>query len=209
MVKRGKRIASTRNALNLSGRDLRKFDRAQLAKVVSTIASSANKRLSRMEKAGQPVTDTIEKFSVAGKSRNELLQEFRRVKEYMQAETLSLSGQKQVARKTAQGLAGALSGGTKGKKYNDIFNEVKNTIGDKENKDTFWRAYERLKESNPIIANKQYKYKILGKQIKVMKENPGISVEELHARMKQDADAIYEAEQEQETVKDVFTFISK
>lgn len=214
MVKRSNRISniSSREALGLSAKDFKGLSRAEMAKAVSSIASAANKRISRLEKAGQPITDTVKKFSVAGKNRNELMREFRRVKDFMQAETLSLRGQKVVADKVARGLAGEFTGEGSGKKYEEKLAEIKSVLGGKEasrERDTFWRAYERLKESNPIVANKQYKYKILGEQIKVMKERPGISVEELHARMKQDADSIYEAEQEQEAVKDVFTFISK
>jgi len=208
MAKRSMRFTS-RQALALSGKDLKAYSRSEMARIVSTVASAANKRITRLEKAGQPITDTIDKFSVAGKSRNELMKEFRRVKDFMNAETLSLSGQRTVSDRTARGLAGALTGSQKGKKFNKAVKEIRDTLGERgsDANANFWRAYERLKESNPIIANKQYKYLVLTEQIKIMQENPGISAEDLQQRMEQEMDNIYtEVQEEQEETEDVFTF---
>lgn len=208
MVRRSNRFTS-REALALSGKDLKSYSRSEMARIVSTVASAANKRITRLEKAGQPITDTIDKFSVAGKSRNELMKEFRRVKDFMNAETLSLRGQRMVSDRIARGLAGALTGSQKGKKFNKAVKEIRNTLGERgtDSNTNFWRAYERLKESNPIIANKQYKYRVLTEQIKIMQENPGISAEDLQQRMEQEMDNIYtEVQEEQEEAEDVFTF---
>lgn len=208
MAKRSMRFTS-RQALALSGKDLKAYSRADMARIVSSIASAANKRITRLEKAGQPITDTVGRFSVAGKSRNELMKEFRRVKDFMNTEQLSLSGQRMVSDRTARGLAGALTGSQKGKKFNKAVKEIRNTLGERgtDSNTTFWRAYERLKESNPIIANKQYKYRVLTEQIKIMQENPGISAEDLQQRMQQEMDNIYtEVQEEQEDTEDVFTF---
>lgn len=211
LIKRSNKLSkapSSKQALGLSGKELKEFSRADMAKVVSSIASAANKRIDRLEKAGQPITDTVTRFSVAGKSRNELLKEFRRVKDFMQAETLSLRGQKITADKVSRGLASSLVGEGSGKEFKKKLKEVREVLGGTEVSDrrtTFWSAYERLKETNPIIANKQYKYKVLGEQIKIMRDNPDISVSELHARMEADISKIYETVQEEETPADVFT----
>lgn len=210
LIKRSNRLSkapTSAQALGLTSKELREFSRSDMAKIVSSIASAANKRITRLEKAGQPITDTIEKFSVAGKTRNELLKEFRRVKDFMQAERLSLRGQQIVASKTARGIAGALAGVGSGKEFKKILKEVSSamsTPGTRQN-DTFWRTYERLKETSPIIANKQYKYRVLGEQIKIMNDNPNISMDELQARMQSELDRIYEETQEEETPSDVFT----
>ena len=210
LVKRNNRLSkapTSAQALGLTSKELREFSRSDMAKIVSSIASAANKRITRLEKAGQPITDTIEKFSVAGKTRNELMKEFRRVKDFMQAERLSLRGQQIVASKTARGIAGALAGVGSGKEFKKILKEVSSamsTPGTRQN-DTFWRTYERLKETSPIIANKQYKYRVLGEQIKIMNDNPNISMDELQARMQSELDRIYEETQEEETPSDVFT----
>lgn len=210
LVKRSNRLSkapSSAQALGLTSKELREFSRADMAKIVSSIASAANKRITRMEKAGQPITDTVQKFSVAGKTRNELMKEFRRVKDFMQAETLSLRGQRIVGTKTARGIAGALAGVGSGKEFKKKLKEVSSAMGTpgSSQHDTFWRTYERLKETSPIIANKQYKYRVLGEQIKIMNNNPNISADELQARMQSELNRIYEETQEEETPTDVFT----
>ena len=210
MAKRSMRFTS-RQALGLSGKDLKAYSRSEMARIVSTVASAANKRISRLEKAGQPITDTIDKFSVAGKSRNELMKEFRRVKDFMNAEQLSLSGQSNLARKTAQGLAGAITGEGSGKTFKKEYKRIRKILGDPMENDsnysTFWGAYERLAEQNPIIRQKQYKYRVLGQQIKYMEANPNITKEELHNKMQADMDRIYaEVQEEQEETEDAFTF---
>ena len=125
----------------------------------------------------------------------------------MQAETLSLRGQKIVGAKTARGIAGALAGVDSGKEFNKKLKEVSSALGapGSSQRDTFWRTYERLKERSPIIANKQYKYRVLGEQIKIMNNNPNISTDELQTRMQGELDRIYEETQEEETPADVFT----
>ena len=216
MVRRSNDISkgqSTKKLLALSGNDLKTMDRRELAKVVSTISSAANKRIKRLEQAGQPIGDTVPRFSVAGKSRNELMKEFRRVKDFMNAEQLSLGGQSRLARRTAQGLAAAIIGEGTGKAFKKEYNRIRKLLGDPMRNDskynTFWSAYERLAEQNPIIRQKQYKYRVLGQQIKYMDENPNISKEDLQKKMQADMDSIYadvQKEEEKEEPGDVFTF---
>lgn len=216
MVRRSNDLSksqSTKKLLALSGKDLKNMDRRELAKVVSTISSAANKRIKRLEQAGQPIGDTVPRFSVAGKSRNELMKEFRRVKDFMNAEQLSLGGQSRLARRTAQGLAAAITGEGTGKEFKKEYNRIRKLLGDPMRNDskynTFWSAYERLAENNPIIRQKQYKYRVLGQQIKYMDENPNISKEDLQKKMQADMDSIYadvQKEEEKEEPGDVFTF---
>lgn len=197
---------NSKQALNLTGVDLRKMNRSELSKIVSTLASAGNKRIVRLEKAGQPITQTVRKFSVAGKTKNELMKEFTRVKNFMQSKTQSLRGQKEIARKVSRGLAersigkksDALEYGEK-TKFNNIMREYQKTLSGSyrgtKNKTTFWRAYERLKERNPIIAQKGYKYKILEKQAQIMKNAPSISTARLTDRMQKVFDEMYIEEQ--------------
>ena len=78
---------STRKLMNLS--------RSELAKITSSLASAANKRLKRIEKAGlsesshayRYVERSGGKFSVAGKSSEELILEFKRAKQFLSDET--------------------------------------------------------------------------------------------------------------------------
>ena len=69
MVRRSNDLSkgqSVKKLLSLNGSDLKTMDRSELAHVVSTMASAANKRITRLEKAGQPISDTVDRFSVAG-----------------------------------------------------------------------------------------------------------------------------------------------
>ena len=199
---------NSKQALNLTGVQLRSMTRSEVARVVSTLASAGNKRIVRLEKAGQPITQTIKKFSVAGKTKNELMKEFTRVKNFMNAESQSLSGQKNVARKVSKGLAERTFGKSEEQlergektKFRETMKGFENLLegsyrGTK-NKTTFWRAYERLKESNPIVAQKGYKYRLLEKQAQIMKSAPSISTSRLKDRMQNVFDEMYLAEQEQ------------
>lgn len=193
---------NSKQALNLTGVDLRKMTRSELSKIVSTLASAGNKRIVRLEKAGQPITQAVRKFSVAGKTKNELMKEFTRVKNFMNAKTQSLSGQREIAREVSRGLAertlgkksDALERGEK-TKFKKIMREYDQMLSGSyrgtNNKTTFWRAYERLKERNPIIAQKGYKYKILEKQAQIMRNAPSISTARLTDRMQKVFDEMY------------------
>lgn len=197
---------NSKQALNLTGVDLRKMNRSELSKIVSTLASAGNKRIVRLEKAGQPITQAVRKFSVAGKTKNELMKEFTRVKNFMNAKTQSLSGQRQIARDVSRGLAERTIGKKVNKleygektKFKKIIREYDQMLSGSyrgtNNKTTFWRAYERLKERNPIIAQKGYKYKILEKQAQIMKNAPSISTARLTDRMQKVFDEMYIEEQ--------------
>ena len=204
------RATTTSTYLNLDAADLRKMNRNDLAKVVSTISSAANKRIARMEKAGQPISDSVDKFSVAGKSKSELMKEFSRARNFMESKTKSLSGQAYLARETAKGIAERISGKTSGKAYETALSNVKNVLQNYSAKDaksrTFWRAYERLKETNPQVADKRYKYRILEKGVQIMGKAPKIRVGKLHERMQKEWESIYtEGQENSADLEDVFT----
>ena len=197
---------NSKQALNLTGVQLRSMTRSEVARVVSTLASAGNKRIVRLEKAGQPITQTIRKFSVAGKTKNELMKEFTRVKNFMNAETQSLRGQKNLARKVSKGLAERAFGKSSEQlergektKFRETMKGFENLLEGSyrgtQNKTTFWRAYERLKERNPIIAQKGYKYRLLEKQAQIMKNAPSISTGRLADRMQKVFDEMYLEEQ--------------
>lgn len=218
-----KRDNTVKSVLKLTGKDLRKLGRADLAKVVSQAASAANKRLKRASAAGQPIEDTIDRFSVAGKNKNELMKEFTRVKNFLGKPELSLSGQKKLARETATGLTEKIIGTKRkdteaGSKERKAYDKMRRQIGKalntsmgsgSEQYDTFWRAYDRLTEKNANIKeNKSLKYRVLKKQISIMAKNPQQSVDELHERMTKEFESIYQAEQEErerEKPEDAFT----
>ena len=200
---------TSKTALELTGSDIRGMTRNELANAVSVIASAANKRIVRLEQAGQPIQDTWKKFSVAGKSRAELMREFSRVKNFMTGETTSLSGQASVRRKVAEQLAKSSleqKPGESERKYQQRLNkktkELNTFLKDKKKYDKFWRAYEMLKEKSPQVANKQYKYKILQEQKQFMIANPRARKTTILKNMEKAFKDLYKAEQKEQTEDD-------
>ena len=85
--------------LDLEPKDIKKLSRRDLAHVVSTLASAANKRLVRLEKSPigtqAPAYKTAMetgKFSVAGKNQGQLQAEYKRLKTFFSRKTSSLGG---------------------------------------------------------------------------------------------------------------------
>ena len=99
-------MAGYREILNTNIKEIEKMERAKLAVEVSKAASAANKRIKRLQKAGlntSALRYTMEhggKFSVAGKTKDELIEELKRVKGFLGAKTSSVSGAKKSAKET-------------------------------------------------------------------------------------------------------------
>lgn len=135
---------------NLSNRQLTNLTRNEFAKVVSKLASAANKRTKRLIQSGVPSPALIGrvergkvKFSVKGKNVDELKKEYLEVKSYLSSETSTVKG----ARKVMNTVIDTL----KNKKGIEITeNQYKN----------FFKIYERVKEADPYISSQQMKYKV-------------------------------------------------
>lgn len=131
--------------LNMDIDKLSRMNRRELAKVVSQLSSSANKRLRRLEQQG--LTDsyaynkaqTVGDFSVKGKNTNQLRKEFARVRDFINSKTSSVKGYK----KFLGEVSTRVSGGNKsiGKKV----------YGDLGLRKQFWSVYNRVKESYPSL----------------------------------------------------------
>ena len=135
---------------NLTNRQLTNLTRNELAKVVSKLASAANKRTKRLIQSGVPspaLIGRIErgkvKFSVKGKNVDELKKEYLEVKSYLSSETSTVKGARKV--------------------MNTVIDTLKNKKGieitENQYKD-FFKIYERVKEADPYISSQQMKYKV-------------------------------------------------
>lgn len=128
--------------INYTTRQLLSMTRSEMAKVVSKLASTANKRLKRIEKAGlkeyssayRYIQSSGGKFSVKGKSKEELILEYKRVKGYLSPErrTSTLAGTRKVKEENEQKVADRLGVTFK---------------NEKESKD-FWRAYNKYADTH-------------------------------------------------------------
>ena len=96
--------------LNLSDVQINKMSRKELAQVTSILASAANKRINRIEKAGvtSPAVANVKahdgKFSVKGKNTNQLRGEFARARNFMSNVTSTVKGAKSSARQIEKNL---------------------------------------------------------------------------------------------------------
>lgn len=128
--------------LTMDWEDVRGLSRRELSKVVSQMASAANKRLRRFEAKNEvsPAYRYAEKagdFSVAGKNLNQLRSEYVRAKTFLQQETSSLRQWERVKRETVQTL-------------NDMgVNIPKEDIGE------VMRVYGKVKSEFPDLTDSQ------------------------------------------------------
>lgn len=128
--------------INYTTRQLLSMTRSEMAKIVSKLASAANKRLKRIEQAGlkeyssayRYIQSSGGKFSVKGKSKEELILEYKRVKGYLSPErrTSTVAGTRKVKEENEQKVADRLGVTFK---------------NEKESKD-FWRAYNKYADTH-------------------------------------------------------------
>lgn len=154
---------TVQNILDTPLYDLKKMTDSELRTVVGRLVSAGNKRLRRYESkkgelpnAGRQGTYEERKFSTQGKDRTELMEEFKRAKNFFGAETSSLTGEKNVKTKSQQAL-------------NENFGI---SVSD-EDYDIYWKAFDRLKELHPEIDERNYKYTILSHMDKMIEKRKG------------------------------------
>lgn len=154
---------TVQNMLDTPLYDLKKMTDSELRTVVGRLVSAGNKRLRRYESkkgelpnAGRQGTYEERKFSTRGKDRTELMEEFKRAKNFFGAETSSLTGEKSVKTKSQKAL-------------NDNFGI---SVSD-EDYDIYWKAFDRLKELHPEIDERNYKYTILSHMDKMIEKRKG------------------------------------
>ena len=128
-----KKITNVEKYLELTAGDIKKMTRRELAKVVSTLASAANKRLVRLEEGKMgteaPAYQTamkVGKFSVAGKSQGELQAEYKRVKTFYSRKSSSITGWKGIRKEVRERIGG---------EWTDIEDEKE-----------YWRAYRDIEK---------------------------------------------------------------
>lgn len=154
---------TVQNILDTPLYDLKKMTDSELRTVVGRLVSAGNKRLRRYESkkgelpnAGRQGTYEERKFSTQGKDRTELMEEFKRAKNFFSAETSSLTGEKNVKTKSQK-----------------VLNENFGISVSDEDYDIYWKAFDRLKELHPEIDERNYKYTILSHMDKMIEKRKG------------------------------------
>ena len=145
------KVPRVQQILDLSIETVNKMTAAELKKNVQILASAANKRLARLgsteigkiapaylSAAKRSYTGTAGgKFGTAGKSRNQLLNEYKAVKSFLQMKTSSVSAWKEVRKKSYERAGVELS-------------------DDAEKEREFWATYRKLEELYPNLKSMGY-----------------------------------------------------
>lgn len=162
----------------LSTADLEEMSRGELARAVSTVASVANKRIKRLMNYG---LDTGEipalqlgthpnRFSVAGKDKDSLMNELLAINEFMNEETSTITGYKDTVGQVAEKL-------NIGDRDSLTLDEMK-TLG------KTIVSYKKMREYSPDIQEKVWKYRLL-KSVTENIEGINLSENEIRRRLEE------------------------
>ena len=184
---------STKQLLSLDEKDFLSLGRSDLAKVVSRLSSTANKRLKEFEERDQKsyATKRARKsggnFSVKGKNLNALRHEYARVKTFLRDETSTISGYNRFIDEAIGKLReiGIEISREKYKRYTDLWDD--------------------LKEQDPTVKARDVRYKIL-KDLAVMVEDKNMANETVMERIKTRVDELYQEKMKKTETSEFFTF---
>ena len=189
--------------LNMDYKKLNKLNKSDMQKITGRLVSAGNKRLRRFIEsedispavrhilsAGQKGYDAKNKkkadfqkdyektkFSTKNKSLQELKEEFKRIKNFMQNETGTRKGWEDVKDRTIDTL------------------EKHGIYIDKKDFNKFWEVYEKFSELDPSVENYAFKYEVL-EEIKERLNEYG-SIDELAISLSENLSKTYEKNREE------------
>lgn len=181
---------TTQEALNISIEDFNRMKRADLAKVVSILARTANKRidtLKQYEQSGRgqvPALRSVEKlgkFYTKGKTLGQLRSEYSRARAFLKLKTSTVKGVERVKQESTKKLRDA---GIK--------------IDSKEDVAKAWELYNR------VAGSREFQEKYMGVidsdivrklVFKTVAENKDMSIDDLYDRVIENLDKEYESTQ--------------
>ena len=170
MARKRERFAtglSINDIMSIKTDQLKGMNARQQREIVSRLVSASNKRLRNIAKSGIITPASIKaelsggKFSVKGKSENELINEFIRAKNFLKSKTSSIQGYKKIVKGIENQLKKA--GLDEGSTATELMANA-------------YSIYDVLAEFNPSIKNQRDKYKIANKIAEIM-ETSSLDVE--------------------------------
>ena len=186
---------SVNQLVHLSATQIKGYDRQNLARIVTKLNSAANKRVTRLEKAGYNTpamraakVDKGQRFSVAGKNLKQLRAEYIRVSSFLKADTSTKKGYKGFLNKIQKAFSdkGVKIGG---KGVTDMQDFIQ-----KETKIFDW-----LKDRNPIIEESGFNYEAM-KMISEYVSQENLSESAIKRRMAKWVKEVYEEEQRKRNI---------
>ena len=121
--------------MNISIKELQSMSRSDVAKVTSRLVSVANKRIRRMVKSGFKIKNFH--FSINALAKEDIIQEFKELKNFLNDKRYSIKGQKEIIKKINQKLE------EKG------YEKIKNSS-------QFWDIYDRLIDESKLFEKFKY-----------------------------------------------------
>lgn len=186
---------SVNQLVHLSATQIKGYDRQNLARIVTKLNSAANKRITRLEKAGYNTpamraakVDKGRRFSVAGKNLKQLRAEYIRVSNFLKADTSTKRGYKSFLKKIKKAFNDKgvkIGGGGVADTQDFIQKETK--------------IYDWLKERSPIIEESGYKYEAM-KMISEYVSRGNLSESAIKRRMAKWVKEVYEEEQRKRNI---------
>lgn len=186
-VSQGKTI---KDILSMNITTLQGYSVREQREIVSRLASAANKRLRGLESKDIETPATIKlkmsggKVSVKGKSEDELLSEFYRARQFLNAKTSTRTGWKNVEKGVEKAIQDIEKINIhKGMKYNELIGKA-------------FAYYDTLKEVDPSLVMNRDKYKVAEYIADLIYQNDDMNISDIMNRATQYIMDTYEAEQE-------------
>lgn len=179
-----------------------KMNYAQLQKIVTAAAREARKRADRIFKSKTIVGSEspairraqasrprgqVSLFESRGKNRNQLLQEYRRIKDFMEDPTSTVAGTRNFYKDITE-------------KMQDRFEQEQQEQQEKQKQEHKWDEFDtikmlktlnKLKKENAWVGNVQFKYEVMNMIRDNINQNPEISPDDLLSKAESMLDDVY------------------
>ncbi len=186
----------SKDILNMSVDQIMKLNTKDLRQAVRQLSKTANSRVTYADKTGatSPLLSEVReagKFSTKGKNLNQLRNEFKRAKSFLESPLSTVKGidkWKQNVIESLEEKAG-VQGVTP------------------ENFDKFWKVYEKLKKKDPTVENNTMKYKVFSNIKKAVYEK-GQSIDRAYRNISRRLNKIYTEAMQENTRQDFADFFA-
>ena len=128
-------MATIEKLINLDIGAVQRMTRRELAKVVSTLSSAANKRLNRLHQspagnlspAYQQALKRGQRFSTAGKNVNQLRNEYKDVTQFLKRKTSTVSGWNKVREEPLSRIGGSFSNADEERQFWELYRKLESS----------------------------------------------------------------------------------
>lgn len=128
-------MATIKELINLDINAVQRMTRKELAQVVSTLSSAANKRLTRLQQspigelspAYQQALKHGQRFSTAGKNVNQLRNEYKAVTQFLKRKTSTVRGWSKVRKETTERIGGGFSNADEELRFWELYRKLESS----------------------------------------------------------------------------------